>query len=91
MANAMPPLIAAENNLRVSMFRLVQLIGMDYPNIQNIKLPFDVQGELGYYPRKIDENPHRAPAQSPTQGPALEHPRYCKTSDRRHLGLASDA
>jgi outer membrane protein TolC len=38
------------------MFRLVQLIGMDYPNIQNVKLPFDVQGELGYYPRKIDEN-----------------------------------
>lgn len=56
MANAMPPLIASENNLRVSMFRLVQLIGMDYPNIQNVKLPFDVQGELGYYPRKIDEN-----------------------------------
>lgn len=56
MANAMPPLIAAENNLRTSMFRLVQLIGMDYPNIQNIKIPFDVNGELGYYPRKIDEN-----------------------------------
>ncbi len=56
MANAMPPLIAAENNLRTSMFRLVQLIGMDYPNIQNVKIPFDVRGELGYYPRKIDEN-----------------------------------
>jgi outer membrane protein TolC len=56
MANAMPPLIAAENNLRVSLFRLVQLIGMDYPNIQNVKIPFDVNGELGYYPRKIDEN-----------------------------------
>lgn len=56
MANAMPPLIAAENNLRVSMFRLVQLIGMDYPNIQVIKIPFDVQGELGYYPRKINED-----------------------------------
>lgn len=56
MANAMPPLIAAENNLRVSMFRLVQLIGMDYPNIQNVKIPFDVRGELGYYPRKVDEN-----------------------------------
>lgn len=56
MANAMPPLIAAENNLRVSMFRLVQLIGMNYPNIQNVKIPFDVQGELGYYPRKINEN-----------------------------------
>lgn len=56
MANAMPPLIAAENNLRTSLFRLVQLIGMDYPNIQNVKIPFDVNGELGYYPRKIDEN-----------------------------------
>lgn len=56
MANAMPPLIAAENNLRVSLVRLVQLIGMDYPNIQNVKIPFDVNGELGYYPRKIDEN-----------------------------------
>jgi outer membrane protein TolC len=56
MANAMPPLIAAENNLRTSMFRLVQLIGMNYPNIQNVKIPFDVQGELGYYPRKINEN-----------------------------------
>ena len=56
MANAMPPLIAAENNLRTSLFRLVQLIGMDYPNIQNVKIPFDVEGELGYYPRKVDEN-----------------------------------
>lgn len=56
MANAMPPFIAAENNLRVSLFRLVQLIGMDYPNIQNVKIPFDVNGDLGYYPRKIDEN-----------------------------------
>ena len=56
MANAMPPLIAAENNLRISLFRLVQLIGMDYPNIQNVKIPFDVDGELAYYPRKFDEN-----------------------------------
>lgn len=56
LANAMPPLISAENNLRISLFRLVQLIGMDYPNIQNMKLPLDVHGELGYYPRKIDEN-----------------------------------
>ena len=56
LANAMPPLITAENNLRVSMFRLIQLIGMDYPNLQNMKLPIDVTGELGYYPRKIDDN-----------------------------------
>lgn len=56
MANAMPPLIAAENNLRTSLFRLVQLIGMNYPNIQNVKIPFDVEGELDYNPRKFDEN-----------------------------------
>jgi len=56
LANAMPPLINAENNLRVSMFTLIQLIGMDYPNLQNMKLPIDVTGELGYYPRKIDDN-----------------------------------
>lgn len=56
LANSMPPLITAENNLRVSMFRLIQLIGMDYPNLQNMKLPIDVTGELGYYPRKIDDN-----------------------------------
>jgi len=56
LANAMPPLISAENNLRISLFRLIQLIGMDYPNLQNMKLPIDVNGELGYYPRKIDDN-----------------------------------
>lgn len=56
LANAMPPLISAENNLRISLFRLVQLIGMDYPNLQNMKLPLDVNGELSYYPRKIDDN-----------------------------------
>jgi outer membrane protein len=56
LANAMPPLITAENNLRVSMFTLIQLIGMDYPDLQNMKLPIDVSGELGYYPRKIDDN-----------------------------------
>ncbi len=56
LANSMPPLITAENNLRVSMFTLIQLIGMDYPNLQNMKLPIDVTGELGYFPRKIDDN-----------------------------------
>ena len=56
LANAEPPLIQAKNNLRVALFTLVKTIGLDYPNLQNIEIPFDVVGELGYYPRKIDSN-----------------------------------
>ena len=56
LANAEPPLIQAKNNLRISLFTLVQTIGLDYPNIQNIEIPFDVVGELGYYPRKINSD-----------------------------------
>lgn len=56
LANAEPPLIQAKNNLRVALFTLVRIIGLDYPNLQNIEIPFDVVGELGYYPRKIDSN-----------------------------------
>jgi hypothetical protein len=56
LANAEPPLIQAKNNLRIALFTLVKTIGLDYPNIQNIEIPFDVIGELGYYPRKIDSD-----------------------------------
>ena len=56
LANAEPPLIQAKNNLRVALFTLVKTIGLDYPNLQNIEIPFDVVGELAYYPRKIDSN-----------------------------------
>jgi len=56
LANAEPPLIQAKNNLRISLFTLVKTIGLDYPNLQNIEIPFDVVGELGYYPRKIDSD-----------------------------------
>ena len=56
LANAMPPLIQAKNNLRIALFTLVKTIGLDYPNIQNIEIPFDVVGELAYHPRKIDNN-----------------------------------
>jgi outer membrane protein TolC len=31
LANAKPPLIQAQNNYRVSMYKLVRLLGMDYP------------------------------------------------------------
>ncbi len=56
LANAMPPLIQAKNNLRVALFTLVTTIGLDYPNIQNIEIPFDVNGTLAYTPRKVDSN-----------------------------------
>ena len=56
LANALPPLIQAKNNLRVALFTLVTTIGLDYPNIQNIEIPFDVNGTLAYIPRKVDSN-----------------------------------
>lgn len=56
LANAEPPLIQAKNNLRVALFTLVKTIGLDYPNLQNIEIPFDVVGELAYYPRKINSD-----------------------------------
>ena len=56
LANAQPPLIQAKNNLRIALFTLVTTIGLNYPNIQNIEIPFDVVGDLSYHPRKIDSN-----------------------------------
>ncbi len=54
LANAKPPLIQAENNYRVSMYRLVQLLGMDYPPGFPSEVPFNIVGELDYNPRTID-------------------------------------
>lgn len=56
LANAMPPLIQAKNNLRIALFQLVQLIGLNYPNLQNVEIPFDVVGELDFRPIKADSN-----------------------------------
>jgi len=56
LANAMPPLIQAKNNLRIALFSLVTTIGLNYPNLQNIEVPFDVVGTLDYNPRKIDSD-----------------------------------
>ena len=56
LANAEPPLILAKNNLRIALFTLVTTIGLNYPNMQNIEIPFDVVGNLDYHPRKIDSN-----------------------------------
>lgn len=54
LANARPPLIQAENNYRVSLYQLVQLLGMDYPKGHPSEVPFNVVGALGYSPRRID-------------------------------------
>jgi len=56
LANALPPLIQAKNNLRIALFTLVSYIGLNYPNLQNVEVPFDVVGQLAYSPRKIDSN-----------------------------------
>lgn len=68
LANAQPGLIRARNNLRIALFQLVQLIGMNYPNINSAEVPFEVVGELVYQPRKInaDESIHVALQRSPT-------------------------
>ena len=34
----------------------MKTIGLDYPNIQSIEIPFDVVGQLDYFPRKIDSD-----------------------------------
>lgn len=54
LANAKPPLIQAENNYRVSLYQLVQLLGMDYPAGHPSEVPFNVVGDLAYNPRNID-------------------------------------
>lgn len=54
LANAKPPLIQAENNYRISLYQLVQLLGMDYPAGHPSEVPFNIVGNLAYTPRKID-------------------------------------
>lgn len=68
LANAQPSLITARNNLRIALFQLVQLIGMNYPNLNSVEVPFEVIGELVYNPRNInvDESIHTALQRSPS-------------------------
>ena len=54
LANAMPPLIQAQNAYRIALYQLVRLLGMDYPKGHPSEVPFNVVGTLGYSPRKID-------------------------------------
>jgi TolC family type I secretion outer membrane protein len=54
LANAKPPLIQAENNYRVSMYKLVKLLGMDYPSGFPSEVPFNIVGKLDYNPRNLN-------------------------------------
>jgi len=54
LANAQPPLIQAQNNLRISMYQLVKLLGMDYSPAKPSEVPFNVVGNLTYVARKIN-------------------------------------
>ena len=56
LANAKPPLIQAENNYRISMYKLVRLLGMDYPSGSPSEVPFNIVGKLDYNPRKLDSD-----------------------------------
>ena len=54
LANALPPLIQAQNAYRISTYQLVRLLGMDYPRGHPSEVPFNVVATLGYSPQKID-------------------------------------
>ena len=54
LANALPPLIQAQNAYRISTYQLVRLLGMDYPRGRPSEVPFNVVGTLGFSPRRID-------------------------------------
>ena len=67
LANAKPPLIQAQNNYRVSMYKLVRLLGMDYPPGFPSEVPFNIVGKLDYKPRSLnsDESVRIAVARNP--------------------------
>lgn len=83
LANAQPPLIQAKNNYRISLYSLVQLLGMDYPQGRPSEVPFNVVGTLGYNPRTIntDESIRVAVARNP----ALKAQRYSILSNASNV------
>jgi outer membrane protein TolC len=54
LANAKPPLISSQNNLRISQYQLVVTIGMDYKKTKPSEVPFNVVGGLPYQPRAFN-------------------------------------
>jgi hypothetical protein len=53
LANAIPPVISARNQLRISQFALVKQLGLDYPADPSL-VPIDVIGQLDYRPINLD-------------------------------------
>ncbi|MEY3479618.1 MAG: outer membrane protein TolC precursor [Verrucomicrobiota bacterium] len=53
LANAIPPVIQARNNLRISQFALVKQLGLNYPENPS-QVPVNVLGQLDYDPIKLD-------------------------------------
>ena len=68
LANAKPPLIQAQNDYRIALYQLVQLLGMDYPRGSPGEVPFNIVGTLGYSLRKVkaDESIRVAIARNPS-------------------------
>ncbi len=69
VANAVPPLITARNNLRVSQYQLVKLLGMNYTG-DPTQVPFNVIGDLTINFRKII--PEEAVRTGLTRNPSLK-------------------
>jgi len=67
VANAVPPLITARNNLRIAQYQLVKILGMNYQGNPN-EIPFNVIGDLTVEFRKIipDESIRIGLTRSPT-------------------------
>jgi outer membrane protein TolC len=53
LANAIPPVIQARNQLRISQFSLVKQLGLNYPGDPSL-VPIDIIGQLDYNPIKIN-------------------------------------
>lgn len=70
LANAQPPLIQAENNLRISQYQLVKLLGMDYSPARPSEVPFNVVGMLTYTARNV--NPDESVRLAIERNPALK-------------------
>ncbi len=83
LANAKPPLIQAQNAYRISMFKLVRLLGMDYPTGAPSEVPFNIVGKLDYAPRTF--NPDDSIRTAVSRNPALKAQRQLILSEAANI------
>lgn len=86
LANAIPPLIQARNNLRISQYQLVQLLGMDYPAGRQDAIPFNIIGDLTPVIRKI--NTEQSIRTAITRSPGLKAQRQNILSQAQNVNVA---